>query len=443
VIRKDFKSYKEALQMAEKKQKAFKTSKSNFGGRGWILIFLAGFSVLLQSSLINDSLNFTIPGFADVYGWNISLLYIFSTITSWVAVVAAGAWGAISVKKGPKFVWTLGLLIAAITAIVWSQTRILWLYFVVLMVASIAGNGFNWIGNYTICSNWFPKKKGLVMGWVTIGFPLSAMVTAPIVQQVLKDNGVMDGLSYLYFGYAGFAILLLLLVFVFTKNYPEELACYPDNDSSFDKEAMNKDHAKGLEYQKTSPWTVKKLLRTKQVWIIGLCEGVLGMMCIGIMTNFVPRATKLGYSMSEILIMLPVTGFIACFGSYLCGVFDAHVGPKKATIWTMVIAIIAIILNITPTRITFWLSLPFFGFMLGGAANYLVSITNHLWGRYDFPRAYMVAIIINNMVTALGVSIVGVIGTMVNYTAAYVVLGVLCLFALIGMTRLDDKKIGV
>ena len=28
--------------------------------------------------------------------------------------------------------------------------------------------------------------------------------------------------------------------------------------------------------------------------------------------------------------------------------------------------------------------------MLGGAANYLVSLTNTIWGRYDFPMAYKV-----------------------------------------------------
>jgi len=64
-----------------------------------------------------------------------------------------------------------------------------------------------------------------------------------------------------------------------------------------------------------------------------------------------------------------------------------------------------------------------------------------MWGRYDFPRAYLVILMINNFVTALGVSIVGVVGNTVNYAAAYGVCAVLTVFALIGMTRLDDSKL--
>jgi len=424
--------------MAEKKQQAFKTSKSNFGGRGWIVIILALLSTLLQSSIINDSLNVTIPAFSQTYGWNISLLYIFSTVTAWVAVIGAAIWGALSVKKGPKLVWILSLVLVAVISVVWSQTKVLWLYFVVLMVASIAGQGFNYIGNYSVCSNWFPRKKGLVMGWVTIGFPLSAMISTGLVTGILSGGGLQG----VYTFYAGFAVVLLVLVFALIKNYPEQASCYPDNDSSFDKDKMNAELAEGIEYMKTSPWTTKRLLRTKEVWQIGLAFGVLGLLCIGIMTNFMPRALQAGYQVNEIIVMLAITGAVACVGSYLCGVLDAHVGPKKATIYTMFLAVAAIILNIIPTRVTMYISLPCIGVMLGGAANYLVSIVNHKWGRYDFPRAYLVILPINNFVGAAGVSIIGVLGNVFNYSVAYAVVGVLALIAALVTMRLDDSRIG-
>ena len=73
--------------MAVKIQKEFKLSRSNFGGRGWICIILALFSVYLQSSHINDSLKVTIPAFSDNFNWNISLLCIFSTVAAWISVI--------------------------------------------------------------------------------------------------------------------------------------------------------------------------------------------------------------------------------------------------------------------------------------------------------------------------------------------------------------------
>jgi hypothetical protein len=117
-------------------------------------------------------------------------------------------------------------------------------------------------------------------------------------------------------------------------------------------------------------------------------------------------------------------------------------GTKRATIITLIIAVIAIIFNLIPTRATMYLSLPFLGVMLGGAANYLVSITNTIWGRYDFPMAYKVLKPMVAAIGALGVSLVGVIGNTFSYAVSYAVLAVLAVIATIIMVSLDDSLIG-
>ena len=199
---------------------------------------------------------------------------------------------------------------------------------------------------------------------------------------------------------------------------------------------------------KTSPWTVKKLFSTGKVWIIGLSLGVMELLSLGIMTNFVPRMIQAGYVDEHggpapiIFAMLGIAGILACLGSVGCGILDAKLGPKKAIQITMCTAIIAIVLNLIPTTPTKFLSLPFLAIMLGGAANYLVSLTNTIWGRYDFPMAYKVLKPMVAAVGALGVSIVGIIGRSASYAMAYGVLAVLTVIALILITTVDDTMIG-
>lgn len=120
--------------------------------------------------------------------------------------------------------------------------------------------------------------------------------------------------------------------------------------------------------------------------------------------------------------MLGIAGILAAVGSVGCGILDAKLGPKKAIQITMLVAVIAIVLNLIPTTATKFASLPFLAIMLGGAANYLVSLTNTIWGRYDFPMAYKVLKPMVAAIGALGVSIVGIIGRSVSYAAAYGVL---------------------
>jgi predicted MFS family arabinose efflux permease len=140
--------------------------------------------------------------------------------------------------------------------------------------------------------------------------------------------------------------------------------------------------------------------------------------------------------------MLAIAGIAACFGSVGCGILDAKLGPKKAIQITLMVAVVAIVLNLIPTTATKFASLPFLAIMLGGAANYLVSLTNTIWGRYDFPMAYKVLKPMVAAVGALGVSVVGIIGRSVSYGVAYGVLAVLAIIALILITKVDDTLIG-
>ena len=81
--------------------------------------------------------------------------------------------------------------------------------------------------------------------------------------------------------------------------------------------------------------------------------------------------------------------------------------------------------------------------MLGGAANYLVSLTNTIWGRYDFPMAYKV---LKPMVAASRRA--GCLRRRHHWpqryaiAAAYGVLAGLTVIAFILVSCVDDKLIG-
>lgn len=428
--------------MSEKTQeKDISLVSANFGVKGWGILILTFLSILLDSSLINDSLNVTIDVFNGIFGGSsANLLYAFSTITAWIAVAGAVMWGVISNKTNIRFAWAASLGITAIACFVWGHATNPAVYFICLAVSSIGGMGFAYITSLNVISNWFPRKKGMAMGWVTVGFPLSAAVTANFAGTMVGIGHGSPSVLYNVYGVA--AVVLCVLVAAFVRDYPEQAGAYPDNNKKFDNEEAKKELALGLEYMKTSTWVPKKLLGTGKVWMIAIALGVMELLSLGIMTNFVPRMMQSGYQMPEILTMLAISGILAMVGSVGCGVLDAKLGPKKAIQITMVIAIIAIVLNLIPNRACNYISLPFLAIMLGGAANYLVSLTNTIWGRYDFPMAYKVLKPMVAAIGALGVSVVGIIGRSASYAVAYGVLAVLTVIAFILITAVDDTLIG-
>ena len=434
--------------MSTKQKDDISLISANFGVKGWIILIITFLCIFLDSSLINDSLNVVVDAFAGIHQWNSNLLLSFSTITAWIAVAGAVMWGVLSSKISIRWAWVISLLITGIACLFWGNASSPIVYFVCLAVASVGGMGFCYICSMNVISNWFPRKKGMAMGWVTIGFPLSAAVTSNFVGGMMGQGG----LPQVYMVYAIAAFVLCILVAIFVRDYPEQMGAYPDNNHKFDSEQAKRELEQGLEYMKTSPWVPKKLLGTGKVWMIGLSLGIMELLSLGIMTNFVPRMMQAGYvsvapdgtvsPTGVIFLMLAIAGIAACFGSVGCGIMDAKLGPKKAIQITMIIAIIAIVLNLIPTTATKFASLPFLAIMLGGAANYLVSLTNTIWGRYDFPMAYKVLKPMVAAVGALGVSVVGIIGRNIGYDVAYGVLAVLTVIAFILVTKVDDSLIG-
>lgn len=426
------------------KKKGTSLTSLNYGVKGWGMLILTFLCIMLDSSLINDSLNVVIDVFAGMHGWNSNMLYGFSTVTAWIAVLGAAMWGVLSNKISIRWSWAISLLITGVACLFWGSASTPVVYLICLAVASVGGMGFCYICSLNVISNWFPKKKGMAMGWVTIGFPLSAAVTSGFVGKLIG----MGGLNRVYMFYAIASFVLCVLVAIFVRDYPEQAGAYPDNDREYDSEGAKKELEKGLAYMKTSPWTVKKLLSTGKVWLIAISLGIMELLSLGIMTNFVPRMLQAGYVTPDgqpdpiIFAMLGIAGIFACFGSVGCGVVDAKKGPKFAIRLTMVIAIVAIILNLIPTTATKFASLPFLAIMLGGAANYLVSLTNTIWGRYDFPMAYKVLKPLVAAVGALGVSIVGIVGRSISYGVAYGVLAGLTVIGLILISLVDDSLIG-
>lgn len=431
--------------MSTQKKDDISLISANFGVKGWIILIITFLCIFLDSSLINDSLNVVVDVFAGMHQWNSNLLLGFSTITAWIAVAGAVMWGILSSKITIRWAWAISLAITGVACLFWGRASSPAMYFLCLAVASVGAMGFCYICSMNVISNWFPRKKGMAMGWVTIGFPLSAAVTSNFVGGLIGKGGLTE----VYTVYAVASFVLCVLVAVFVRDYPEQAGAYPDNNHKFDNEEAKKELALGLEYMRTSTWVPKKLLTSKKVWMIGVSLGIMELLSLGIMTNFVPRMVQAGYVDPEthgpsgiVFMMLAIAGIAACFGSVGCGILDAKLGPKKAIQITMVIALIAIVLNLIPTTATKFASLPFLAIMLGGAANYLVSLTNTIWGRYDFPMAYKVLKPMVSAIGALGVSVVGIIGRSSSYGVAYAVLAGLTVIALVLVTLVDDSLIG-
>jgi MFS family permease len=220
--------------------------------------------------------------------------------------------------------------------------------------------------------------------------------------------------------YAGaFAALMLACIF-FIRNTPEEADFFPDNDRSMTREKVAALRAQGELYKKTSPWTVKKLLVTKQVWFIGIAGGVLVMFTIGIMSNFINLCADGGIPVPTAVLLLSVTALIAMPASVVWGLIDQKIGTRKTMIGMFLYFIVAVGFALAPGIGTLYIALFLFATVLGGANNLAVSMTAEVFGRYDFNNAWGIIFILNSLVRSFGFMLVGSLPAITgNFTGTF------------------------
>lgn len=413
-----------------------KTNSFNLGVKGYIIIILAFVSCYVYSALTSDSLNVTINVFGAM-GLNTDILYSMSTIATICGIIGSVILGKIMSVKTASKTWAVSMILTGIFAFIWSQAHSVTIYAIGYLFCYTLTLACAMLLSSQVLAYWFPKKRGVAMGICTAGFPLSAATTTAVCSSFVQNMGISS--YYIFIGVI--ALIVGIIIFFYVKDFPEEKHAYPDNDKNFDFEAAEKEHEANLAYLKTSKWTVGKCLKTGRMWILWVAVGIGGFLSMGIMSNFVNKFMEQGYQMPEILSMLAIAGVIAIPGSMFVGFLDAKFGTKFAGIVVNALAVLAVAFNLTDIHALHYIALPMLGIMLGGSSNMMVSCTSAIWGRYDFQNAFRVIQPLNSVMTGIGITVVGIVGTNFNYMDAYKVMLAMAIAGLIAMIALKVKHI--
>lgn len=428
--------------MENKKQGAqgiAKDQKSNFGSKGWLLIIFCVFLFYFGGGNTNDGVNAFVPMFSGMFGWSSGLLYTLNTIGGWVGIIGAVLFSWISTKKNVKVATVISLLVGAFALWFWGTATSVTGFAVALFLTTIAGNGYMQVSTSTLAANWFPTKKGLAMGWMTIGCNISTALYVRIFTGAMGKWGLSGGFNL----YAVVMVVLAIIAAVFLKSNPEEAGAFPDNDSSMTPEDREKLFELGREYERTSPWTVSRLLKNKTVWLIGVAYGAIILITMGTASQIIPTLMSFGYTQEFALNMMTVAAVVGIVFSYLFGVLDAKIGTKKASLVFYVWTALAIIFMALPGSWTIYPAIFFMGGFLGAGNNFTASIVTTVFGRYDFANAWKVIFPITIVVRSFGYAIVGVLAERTGgYTVPYIVLLVIAVIAFILISVMDDTCVG-
>lgn len=410
-----------------------RNAKSNFGKKGWSLIILCALMLYFGTGTSSDGLNATVSGLAAAHGWNTAVLLGFSTISGLISIPGMFLFGLVCDRIGARKLVISSLIIGGASYIWYGHVSSVFQYAVALCLVSMFSNVYAWIGGGAYLSSWFPTKKGLALGWATMG---NNLASATIVIIITALSGIFGGIQWAITA-IGIAMIFLSVWAFFMPDTPQEAGVnsdnLPDEEDVFHSDEVNE--------KSMSKWTYAKLVRTKEFWLISIGLGLYMLITVGVMSQFVPRLTAIGFTQSKAIGSMTVCALIGTAGSYAWGVLDQKLTTRVATAIYGVFYAVAIIFNLIPNIVCIYISIFMIGVSIGGNANWPVSLVTTVFGHKNFAKVYS---LINPCISIIRMLSFGALALSLSLTGsfnlAYIVFVGFAVVAAIMIYFINDKR---
>lgn len=395
-------------------------ARSNFGKKGWGVVVFSGVNWYIMGMLAVSMMNVVVPVFAGKLQVAEGTLLSMNTVAGLIGVIFASLAGALVPRFGVKTVNGIALLLTAVAVFCLGSATSFAGYCIALICMRVFVFIVQQAGGDMSIGNWFPKKKGLAIGWSTMGVSLSS---ATVVTAISAMMGILGDIKYALWVVAGFVLLVCICNFAFFKNYPEECGAYPDNDPTAKRRESG---------ALRTGWTIRKALKVKEVWFMAIGVGSMAMIVQGFMSTLVPNMLMHGYPEGIAMMMISVASVFAIFGSWFFGWLDQKFGTQKSCLMFCACVFLGIVCYFIPVRGFIWGFLLLVGVAIGAASNYTVSIAAQMFGRDGFVKVFPVIFFLVECIAMLCSVILGQsLNRTGSYAAAWVIFGILMVISFI------------
>lgn len=407
--------------------KTASTTKSNFGRWGWSMIIYCALVYYIAAATSTDGLNVYPEAFAGLRGWDANTITAFATIGGLTAIPGTVLFSIVSEKKGSRFTSMLGLILTGLSTILFAYAPTLPLFlFASILVQFFAGSILLSVVPNNLMNKWFPVKKGLALGWASMGLPLCTATFVAIASAMI---GLIDPANT----YAVIGVILIVFGIIslfWVKDTPEEVGVAPDNlDMTAEEIATSKREMDSHQ----SSLTMGKLLKDKRTWCTGIGLGLMWMVTVGIVSRLIPRLMSLGYEQGSALGMLTAASLCGIVGSYGWGWLDQKIGTRKTSVIYGFWYIVALVLlMVEGNHVATMAAIVIVGIGIGGIGNLVPSMIGTVSGRKDYLIANRFIMPVCTIVRSCAFALMSVALTATgSYTGAYSIFIVACIVGIV------------
>ncbi len=360
---------------------------------GWIILIYLCFThfILLCGWLYTYGT--TLSAMINDFGSTMTMAAVAKTSNTLACAVLALVVGWIISKYSAKLVIILGGVAGTIGSamMVWYVDTMPQYIFCCTMLLSVMATFGSGVASQTILSNWFQKKRGMVLAILLSSGAVGGFVFPTLTSFLMERTGTWRSIwVFILIG----NIMSIFLSAIILRDKPEEMSTYPDGIKP-DETTMSSSE------QKVIIWKNREFMRTPL-----FCAIVFVYTCtnfsINCMTAYsVAAFTEKGMSLSQASLVLSIYAFVNFFTRLLSGVAMAKWNPKNVYSCSVLIlaAACAMVPFVSSPNLAYCFG-ALFGFAFGFTVIGPQTLILKAFGVENFSTISSVYMTISQLITA-------------------------------------------
>uniref|UniRef100_A0A7V4JNV9 MFS transporter n=1 Tax=Thermodesulfobacterium geofontis TaxID=1295609 RepID=A0A7V4JNV9_9BACT len=321
-------------------------------------------------------------------------------------------------RWGPRNTMFLGALLVGIGWIAASFSPNINTLTLLYGVIGGAGVGVVYGAPIATSAKWFPDRGGLAIGLTVGGFGLSALVTAPIIKQLIGTVGPLSTFLYL-----GIAFLLILIILSIPYKFPPE-GWKPEG---FVVSTSTTPSLPGVELDRG------EMIKTIAFWALWLTYTIgclAGLMAIGISA---PAGKEVGLTAETAALAVSLYAIFNFLGRPFFGALTDKIKPKAAAILSfLIIGTVSLLIYGVREKIIFLIGFCLLWFNLGGWLAIAPTATKIFFGTKFYGKNYGLVFTAYGAGAIAGVLLSGRIKDITgSYFSVFPIVAGLCLLGII------------
>ena len=293
------------------------------------------------------------------FGWGRGQVMLGFTIFFITMGVTSPVVGRFVDHYGARAVIAFGAAIMGMGFVIVSQMSQLYLFYLGYVVIGTGASGLGYVPSSAIITNWFRKRRGIAIGFMSAGMGGGGFVMAPVVGYLITEFGWRTA----YFSMAVIIwVVSIPLALLFVRTRPSEMGLYADGASKPPEQLAGTSPVSA-----PSSFTLKQATHRPTFWLIVVAFLFSSFSSMGLTQAPVSFFEDIGYSTQTAAAALGAMGVASAIGKVGFGWLCDRVPPKHAGAigQTLQAGAALVLLNISatssPTLLWLWAALLGFG----------------------------------------------------------------------------------